>query len=55
MVRCAVGVTDGFQVVVELNQGSAPSPFLFAMVMDKLANKVRQESPWTLMFADESR
>lgn len=42
-MRCAVGVTGGFQVVVGLNEGSAPSPFLFAMVMGKLTNKVRQD------------
>ena len=26
------------------------SLFLFAMVMDRLTNEVRQESPWTGMF-----
>ena len=32
-VRCAVGVTEGFEVKVGLHQGSALSPCLFAMVM----------------------
>ena len=27
-------------------------PFLFAMVMDRLTDEVRQESLWTIMFAD---
>ncbi|KAK3574648.1 hypothetical protein QTP86_011561 [Hemibagrus guttatus] len=36
-----------------LHQGSAPSPFLFAMAMDQLSEEVRQESPWTMMFADD--
>ncbi|KAK3511407.1 hypothetical protein QTP70_007333 [Hemibagrus guttatus] len=51
--RCAVGQTEEFKVEVGLHQGSALSPFLFAMVMDQLSEKVRQESPWTMMFADD--
>ncbi|KAK3526217.1 hypothetical protein QTP70_017770 [Hemibagrus guttatus] len=53
VVRCAVGQTDEFKVEVGLHQGSALSPFLFAMVMDQLSEEVRQESPWTMMFADD--
>ncbi|KAK3555273.1 hypothetical protein QTP86_014885 [Hemibagrus guttatus] len=52
-VRCAVGQTEEFKVEVGLHQGSALSPFLFAMVMDQLSEEVRQESPWTMMFADD--
>ncbi|KAK3536884.1 hypothetical protein QTP86_027008, partial [Hemibagrus guttatus] len=51
--RCAVGQTEEFKVDVGLHQGSALSPFLFAMVMDQLSEEVRQESPWTMMFADD--
>ncbi|KAK3522749.1 hypothetical protein QTP86_032027, partial [Hemibagrus guttatus] len=53
VVRCAVGQTEEFKVEVGLHQGSALSPFLFAMLMDQLSEKVRQESPWTMMFADD--
>uniref|UniRef100_A0AAR2LU20 Reverse transcriptase domain-containing protein n=1 Tax=Pygocentrus nattereri TaxID=42514 RepID=A0AAR2LU20_PYGNA len=53
VVRCAVGVTNGFKVTVGLHQGSAFSPFLFAMVMERLTDEVRQEAPWTMMFADD--
>ncbi|KAK3551351.1 hypothetical protein QTP70_015027 [Hemibagrus guttatus] len=53
VVRCAVGQTEEFNVEVGLHQGSALSPFLFAMVMDQLSEEVRQESPWTIMFADD--
>ncbi|KAK3573842.1 hypothetical protein QTP86_032881 [Hemibagrus guttatus] len=53
VVRCAVGKTEEFNVEVGLHQGSALSPFLFAMVMDQLSEEVIQESPWTIMFADD--
>ncbi|KAK3520442.1 hypothetical protein QTP70_024188 [Hemibagrus guttatus] len=45
--------TEEFKVEVGLHQGSALSPFLFAMVMDQLSEEDRQESPWTMMFADD--
>ena len=50
-VRCAVGVTEGFEVNVGLHQGSALSPCLFAMVMDRMTNEIREEAPWIMMFA----
>ncbi|KAK3544908.1 hypothetical protein QTP86_029243 [Hemibagrus guttatus] len=53
VVRCAVGQTEEFKVEVGLHQGLALSPFLFAIVMDQLSEEVRQESPWTMMFADD--
>ncbi|KAK3560905.1 hypothetical protein QTP86_022883 [Hemibagrus guttatus] len=54
VVRCAVGQTEEFKVEVGLHQGSALSPFLFAIGdLDQLSEEVRQESPWTMMFADD--
>ncbi|KAK3554949.1 hypothetical protein QTP86_001870 [Hemibagrus guttatus] len=53
VVRCAVGQKEEFKVEVGLHQGSALSPSLFVMVMDQLSEEVRQESPWTMMFADD--
>ena len=53
VVRCAVGVTEGFEVKVGLHQGSALSPCLFAMVMDRMTDDIREEAPWTMMFADD--
>ncbi|KAK3524726.1 hypothetical protein QTP86_001651 [Hemibagrus guttatus] len=53
VVRCAVGQTEELKVEVGLHQGSALSPFLFAIVMDQLSEEVRQESPWTMLFADD--
>ena len=52
-VRCAVGVTERFEVKVGLHQGSALSPCLFAMVMDRMTDEIREEAPWTMMFADD--
>ena len=37
---------------VGLHQGSALSPCLFAMAMDRMTDDVREEAPWTMMFAD---
>ncbi|KAK3514247.1 hypothetical protein QTP70_011840 [Hemibagrus guttatus] len=53
VLRCAVGQTEEFTVEVGLHQGSSLSPFLFAIVMDQLSEEVRQESPWSMMFADD--
>ena len=53
VVRCAVGTTESFKVKVELHQGSALSPFLFAVIMDRLTDEVRREPPWTTLFADD--
>ncbi|XP_013866635.1 uncharacterized protein LOC106519479 [Austrofundulus limnaeus] len=53
VVRYTVGVTEEFMVEVRLHQGSALSPFLFTVLMDRLTDEVRQESPWTMMFADD--
>ena len=33
VVRCAVGTTKSFKIKVELHQGSALSPFLFAVII----------------------
>ena len=53
-VRCAVRPTESFKVKIGMHQGSALSLFLFAVIMDKLMNELRIESPWTLLFADNS-
>ena len=52
-VMCAVGVTEGFVLKVGLHQGSSLSPCLFAMVMDRMTDEIREEAPWTMMFADD--
>lgn len=41
----------GFQN--RLHLGSIPSQFLFTIVKDRLTDEVRQELPWTIMFAKD--
>ena len=53
VVRCAVGSKESFKVKVRLHQGSALSSFLFAVIMDKPADKVRREPLWTMLFTDD--
>ena len=53
MVRSVVGQTEEFRVDVDLHQGSALSPFLFAMIMDRMSDEIRKDSPWNLLFADD--
>ena len=53
VVRCAVGTTESFKVKVGLHQRSALSPFLFAVIKDRLTDEVRREPPWTMMFTDD--
>ena len=42
VARYAVGTTESFKVKVGLHQGSALSPFLFAVIMDRLTDEVRR-------------
>ena len=53
VVRCAIGTTESFKVKVGLHQGSALSPFLFAVIMDRLTDEVRKKPTWTMLFADD--
>ena len=52
-IRTAAGLTEWFEVKVGLHQGSALSPFLFAIVMDTLTEDVRRDAPWNMLFADD--
>ena len=42
-----------FRDQVLLHQGSSLSPFLFAVIMDRLTDEVRRKPPWTMLFADD--
>ena len=52
-VRCAVETTESFEIKFGLHQGSLLSPFLFAVIMDRLTDEVRREPPWTMLFAND--
>ena len=52
-VQTDVGMTDEFKVGVGLHQGSALSPLLFIIVMDRVCRKVRGGLPWELLYADD--
>ena len=52
-VRSAAGLTEEFKVGVGLHQGSALSPFFFAVIMDKLMEDIRRDAPWDMLFADD--
>ena len=49
MVRCAGGTAESFKVKFGLHERSVFSPFLFAVVMDRLTDKVRREPPLTML------
>ena len=51
-VRCVVGVTEGFEVKVGLHRGLDLSRCSFAMVMERMTDEIREETPWTMMFAE---
>ena len=53
VVRCAARTSESFAVEVGLHQGSAFSPFLFAIMMDSLTENIKKEAPWQMMFADD--
>nr|XP_009589601.1 uncharacterized protein LOC104086947 [Nicotiana tomentosiformis] len=52
-VRTAGGDSELFSVVMGLHQGSALSPFLFALAIDALTHHIQGEVPWCILFADD--
>ncbi|XP_071687064.1 uncharacterized protein [Rutidosis leptorrhynchoides] len=52
-VRTPVGNTEYFPIDVGLHQGSALSPFLFALILDELSRGLQESVLWCLIFADD--
>ncbi|GKD88737.1 retrovirus-related pol polyprotein LINE-1 [Tanacetum coccineum] len=51
-VRTSIRYTEFFPVDVGLYQGSAISPYLFALILD-LSRGIQEDIPWCLIFADD--
>nr|GEX11952.1 retrovirus-related Pol polyprotein LINE-1 [Tanacetum cinerariifolium] len=51
--RTPMGNTDVVPVEVGLHQGSAISPYLFALILDELSRGIQEDIPWCLIFADD--
>ena len=53
VVKCVTGTSEPLKMEVGLHQGSALSPFLFAIIMDTFTDDIRKEALWSMMFADD--
>ena len=52
-VRTCDGNTTDFLINIGLHQGSALSPYLFALGMNELTRDIQGEIPWCILFADD--
>jgi hypothetical protein len=52
-VRTSDGDTDDFRINIGLHQGSALSPYLFALVIDGVTRDIQGDIPWCMLFADD--
>ena len=53
VVRTKDGNSEEFEVKVGVHQGSVLSPLLFVVVMEVLAQSVKEGLPWELLYADD--
>jgi hypothetical protein len=52
-VRTSDEDTNDFTINIGLHQGSALSPYLFALVMDELTRDIQGDIPWCMLFTDD--
>ncbi|KAH0451292.1 hypothetical protein IEQ34_018591 [Dendrobium chrysotoxum] len=52
-VQTQGGLTKYFPISVGLHQGSALSPYLFALVIDVLTRHLQEDVRWCMLFADD--
>jgi hypothetical protein len=52
-VRTSDGDTNDFSINIGLHQGSALSPYLFALVMDEVIRDIQCGIHWCMLFADD--
>nr|GEV95021.1 hypothetical protein [Tanacetum cinerariifolium] len=52
-VRSSVGNNEFFPAEVGLHQGSAISPYLFALILDELSRGIQGNIPWSMVFAND--
>ena len=52
-VRACDSETSDFPLKIGLHQGSAFSPYIFALVMDVVTRDIQGEIPWCMLFADD--
>ena len=52
-LRSVAELSEEFKVGVVLHQGLALSPFLFAIIIDKLTEDSRKDAPWDMLFAHD--
>ena len=45
--------TDDFLIKIGLHQGSALSPYLYALVMYEVTRDIQGDIPWCMLFADD--
>ena len=46
-------MTLDFSINIDLHQGSALSPYLFALVMDEVTRDIQGDISWCMLFADD--
>ena len=52
-LKCSVVLTDKIPVSVGLHQISSLIPYLFPIIMDVSACRIKDLSPWCMLYADD--